>query len=570
MKTQAEPNLTARQVDFSIPYFEPIVLGLIAIFYYYLRSHFFEIPMERDEGIYAYYGQLAMEGKTPYLDFYESRLPGIFYMYGILIAIFGSFKGLAVGITILNVGSFLFLYYFAKSWFDEHRPTAFAVASAALLLGLAPEISGFTRQSEHIVVFWATGTLFFLQKALLNNNWKFLLLAGVFSCLAMLTKPNGIFFIVLGGLLVVLYYAQKPQIEGDSENRFKNIIVKGLIYSAGVFGIFGLMCLHMWLKGALADMFYWAVTFSGQYATRIPWTGENGQLGGQDYFMFALKAATKNYLYFWLIAGLGLVLSFFVKNEKNNWYKKIGLLLIAIFSFLTITPSFSFYGHYWLMLVPALALCFGAAFYAVFKLSHSNNMVAWVMAITPAFLLIINITTLNKYYFTARKDIPKVVAGTYGGNPFNEAYEMGKYIKARAKPNDQLILIGSEPQLLIYTGLKSATRHAYFSYLMQDSTMLNIKTWQQEFEQDIINKKPRFIVFFNHDISILANPKANFAWLNNLLTTVIPPLYKPIGYVDLLGTQQVNYVLDENKAAIYQPVQIPNQRTYFAIIFELK
>ncbi len=570
MKTQAEQNISARQVDFSIPYFEPIVLGLIAIFYYYIRSHFFEVPMERDEGIYAYYGQLAMEGKTPYLDFYESRLPGIFYMYGLLIAIFGSFKGLAVGITLLNIGSFLFLYHFAKSWFDEHKPTAFAVAAAALLLGLAPEISGFTRQSEHIVVFWATGGLFFLQKGLIQNRWGLLLTSGVFMCLSMLTKPNGVFFIILGGLATVLYYAQKTQIEGDGENRFKNIIVKGLIYSAGVFGTFGLLCLIMWLMGALSEMFYWSVTFSGQYATRIPWTGENGQLGGKDYFMFAFKAATKNYLYFWLIAGAGLIMNFLIKGEKNSWYKKIGLLLIAFFSFMTITPSLSFYGHYWLMLVPALALCFGAAFYSLFALSHKNQSVGWAVIAAPALLLVINITTLNKYYFTAKKDIPKVVSGTYGGNPFNEAYEIGKYVKAKSKPNDQMLLIGSEPQLLIYTGLKSATRHAYFSYLMQDSTMLNIKSWQQEFEKDITEKKPRFIVFFNHDISILANPKANFAWLNNLLSTVIPPLYKPVGYVDLLGRPDVKYVLNDAQAATYQPVQIPGQRTYFAIIFELK
>ena len=566
MKTSTTLNKSA---DFSIPYLEPILIGVFALFYYYIRSNFFEVPMERDEGIYTYYGQLALEGKTPYIDFYESRLPGIFYMYGLLVAIFGDFRGLAIAITLLNIGSFTFLYLFSKSWFNGSKCFAFVAGCTALLLGLAPEISGFTRQSEHIVVFWAMGGLYLLQRAFDSNKWVSLFFAGVFMCLAMLTKPNGIFFILLGGFATVAYYSfysrEEPKKVGEL---IKTVLIKGLIYSAGVFATFGLMCAYMWSQGALSQMWYWSVTFSSQYATRIPWTGTNGQMGGKDYFLSSFNNITNNYFYFWILAAIGLIAFMFIKNEKDAVYKKVTIWIIAFFSFLTITPSLSFYGHYWLMLIPALALCFTTVFYAIYSIFNKQNVVYIALTIFAAGLLVFNINKLSKYYF--KPDIKKVVMQTYGGNPFNETYEIGKYLKTKAKPNDQLILIGSEPQLLIYTGMKSATRHAYFSYLMQDTTVINVPEWQKEFEKDITDKKARFLVFFNHQISIFAQPKANFNWLNNLLSNIIPALYKPIGFVDMLGTATPKYIFSEAELATYRPTQLPNQQIFTATIYELK
>jgi hypothetical protein len=178
--------------------------------------------------------------------------------------------------------------------------------------------------------------------------------------------------------------------------------------------------------------------------------------------------------------------------------------------------------------------------------------------------------SLGGTYYSKPK-IDKIIMKTYGGNPFTEALQISKYIKPRLAPADEIALIGSEPELYIYTGAKSATRHAYFSYLMLDSTQTETMPWQAEFKQEIETKKPKIIVFFNHDISILAQKNASFTMINNMLTQYIPQHYRVIGVVDLVGTGQPKYVLDETIAPTYQFAQAQNGgRIWSIVIYQRK
>src|SRR5450759_1239866 len=44
-----------------------------------IRWRFVEMPLERDEGEYAYFGHLILNGITPYKEAYNMKLPGIYY-----------------------------------------------------------------------------------------------------------------------------------------------------------------------------------------------------------------------------------------------------------------------------------------------------------------------------------------------------------------------------------------------------------------------------------------------------------------------------------------------------------
>src|ERR1044071_2696036 len=84
------------------------LLALLIIIVVMIRTNFLNIPYERDEGGYSYYGKLLLEGKTPYKDFYEQKLPGIFYFYAFMVSIFGStVKGMHTGFIWLNIASII-------------------------------------------------------------------------------------------------------------------------------------------------------------------------------------------------------------------------------------------------------------------------------------------------------------------------------------------------------------------------------------------------------------------------------------------------------------------------------
>ncbi len=53
-----------------------LLVGLAILFVVVVRVRLRELPLERDEGEFAYAGQLMLEGVAPYREVYAMKLPG--------------------------------------------------------------------------------------------------------------------------------------------------------------------------------------------------------------------------------------------------------------------------------------------------------------------------------------------------------------------------------------------------------------------------------------------------------------------------------------------------------------
>ena len=62
-----------------------ITLGLVIT----IRLRLLGIPLERDEGEYAYAGQLMLQGIPPYKLAYNMKFPGTYAAYALIMALFG-------------------------------------------------------------------------------------------------------------------------------------------------------------------------------------------------------------------------------------------------------------------------------------------------------------------------------------------------------------------------------------------------------------------------------------------------------------------------------------------------
>ena len=65
-----------------------VVLGIL-LFVGFIRLRLLETPLERDEGEYAYAGQLILQGIPPYELAYNMKLPGTYFAYAAGMAVFG-------------------------------------------------------------------------------------------------------------------------------------------------------------------------------------------------------------------------------------------------------------------------------------------------------------------------------------------------------------------------------------------------------------------------------------------------------------------------------------------------
>lgn len=516
-------------------------LALVGLTSLIIRLNYLGIPMERDEGIYAYFGQLILDGKVPYIDFHENKFPALYYTYALLVGITGqSLKGLQFVFIIINIGSAIFLYNAVSTFFNRYAGVI--AAASFVILSLGRSISGFTTQSEHLVVFYFTLGLFLLAKALngdSSTNFKSLFFAGVAICLGFMVKTTGVFLIVLGGLIVVLKYLLANEID------FQVLIKQTLIYSAGVFGIFGLFSLLMVIQGAFGEMLYWTVEHSRTYTSETSWEF------GKQQFTSGWTRNTDGYFIFWIGALLGAVAVFFTRVDL---YKKIMLVVAIPLAFMTIVPGKRFYGHYWIQLTPVLAMLVGVLFMSFKEIldSKSSKTIAFFVP-TCLFLGIVlsNFATFSEYYFSPNHY--KIMRQTYGGNPFPEAVKIADFLEKRSNSEDQLVLMGSEPQIYFYTDRKCPSEHAYFSYLMNDKNIPKVSKSIEEFKTSVEQAKPKHLVFFNHPISILARKNADmtiFDWMNNYIQQ---NQYKRIGVVDMVSISDIRYIFD-SKATTYKPI----------------
>jgi hypothetical protein len=194
-----------------------------------------------------------------------------------------------------------------------------------------------------------------------------------------------------------------------------------------------------------------------------------------------------------------------------------------------------------------------------------GRFAAYITGIACFVLVGLHIKDNTGYYFNVSAE--PLMRTIYGKNPFMEAKNVGDYIKTIAKQGDQVALVGAEPQMYLYTGLDAPTRHHYFAFMVQTDTIAVPKTidWVKEFNADLLTKKPRFLVFFKHDISTSAVNNSAISYFNEAFNKEIAPNYKVIGIAETKPDMSIVYTFGEEKLRA-RPIQADN----LVYIFERK
>jgi hypothetical protein len=88
-----------------------ILLAVVTALIVLIRIRLLAIPLERDEGEYAYAGQLMLRGIPPYQLAYNMKFPGVYAAYALIISIFGQTNvGIHLGLLIANMATILIVF----------------------------------------------------------------------------------------------------------------------------------------------------------------------------------------------------------------------------------------------------------------------------------------------------------------------------------------------------------------------------------------------------------------------------------------------------------------------------
>src|SRR5438045_5627469 len=126
-------NSSASQKILKPRYIAYALITFVLVLTCAIRFHLRTIPLERDEGEYAYSGQLMLQGMPPYKLAYNMKLPGTYAAYAMIMAVFGqTTEGIRMGVLVVNLAA-IFLVFLLGRRFGGPTVGVMAAASYAFL-----------------------------------------------------------------------------------------------------------------------------------------------------------------------------------------------------------------------------------------------------------------------------------------------------------------------------------------------------------------------------------------------------------------------------------------------------
>ncbi|HEY1718348.1 MAG TPA: glycosyltransferase family 39 protein [Verrucomicrobiae bacterium] len=279
-------------------YFWPwLAVLIVLLFTGFIRFRLLDIPLERDEGEYAYAGQLILQGIPPYELAYNMKLPGTYFAYALGMEVFGqTIAGIHLTLLAVNSLTIIFVFLLGRKLFGV---ISGLVACATYgILSVSPAVLGMAAHANHFVVLFAVPATLFLWRACESGRLPILFFSGLLYGFAFLMKQQGICFCLFGSAFLVWCEMQKKPIA------WHGFIKKSFYFGFGMALPFGLTCLYLVFAGVFSKFWFWTFAYAGSYAAReSAWDG----IQSLDAYLQEKSAV---YVGFWILAAVGLLLAF--------------------------------------------------------------------------------------------------------------------------------------------------------------------------------------------------------------------------------------------------------------------
>ncbi|MGA2026241.1 MAG: glycosyltransferase family 39 protein [Syntrophobacteraceae bacterium] len=475
------------------------------------------VPLERDEGEYALMGRLILDGVPPYLEAASMKLPGIYYAYSAIMAVFGqTVTGVRAGLLAVNLFSTIILYLLARPLLGA---AGAALAGAAFIIMSADtSVLGLFAHATHFVVMFALAGIWLLQKSSRSKR-RMPLLWGSGLCLglAILMKQSGAFF-ALFGFLWALYGALRRR-----PISWKRLLLESGSLAGGIVLPCAVVLALMAHQGVFDRFWFWTFDYARAYASEVDLKT------GIELFQSGIVPIIQSNPVIWSMAFAGMIGIWFTESGR-----KVApfLLVFFLFSFLAVCPGLFFRQHYFVQLLPAAALYAGAALWAIEKAAAKYT--AKSKAVQFGILVAVVAFSLNGVFSMGRV-LARLTPGqfsrlVYGANPFPESVKVAEYIRKNTKPEDRIAVMGSEPQICFYAHRRPATEYIYMYGLMEPQPFA--LRMQEEMIAQVEKSDPPFLVLATASTSWLQrreSEKKIFAWMDGYINNY----YQPVVVADI-------------------------------------
>jgi hypothetical protein len=441
-----------------------------------------DVPLERDEGEYAYIGQLILDGIPPYSEAYNMKFPGIYFIYAGILWLFGeTHTAIHFGLLLINLCTIILIYFFARAAYDDW--TATAAACAFSLLSMSYHVQGFWANAEHFIIPFVIGANIFLLTGIRKNRINHFLFSGVLFGCATLVKQHGAFFGLFG--FIALLISLRQNITLYKKNYWKYI----LTFIGGAFIPLFLCFLYLVHAGVFEKFYLWTFTYAKEYSSIMSIIDIDTKFDfiGSFYPIWYFASLI------WIIACVGFFALFSHKYRNQSCVLVLGMLVAGT---IALSVGFYFRPHYFVLVLPAIALLFGIGIRFIFHV-FSTASLPIVRYSPPIFIVTIAILgTIVAHWDVLYQFSPAEVTKTvYYTQPFLFSPLIAEKIKEKTSREDRIAIIGNEPEFLFYSQRRSATSFVYTYSLLEDQPFA--EQFRYEMIHQIESAHPKLLIYTN-------------------------------------------------------------------------
>ena len=416
-----------------------VVVGLILIAAA-VRIPLLGIPLERDEGEYAYIAWRLGHNELPYRDWVDQKPPAVFWTYLAALALpLDPIRAVHLAALLFSAASSCALFFLALRFMN--RFWGFMAASLFTLLSADPFAQGTAANTEVFMLLPLILSQIALLKAADNpRNVLLMIVCGALTGIAIAFKQVA----ALNWFLLIALYP----IFAAAEKRRRNSLAFAAWSIAGVVAVAGFVAVYFWIHHGLTELVDNVFTHNLEYIGAMTWS---------DRLQFCSETLTKlarTEVLAWIFSAAGLIA--LIVAGKGKWFAFLAGWLIT--STIGVSASGYFFPHYFQQLLPPLALIsvFGALWLSELRPWRTS----WIPgALFSLLLALLPLKTLWPFWFSyTPADAARAI---YPGNFFAEMPEFAARIAQVTSSEQRVFVFGAEPELLFYAQRVSATRYIF-------------------------------------------------------------------------------------------------------------
>jgi len=453
--------------------------------------------------MYSVVANEVVDGGRPYIDAIERKPPLLFWTYAAIFKVAGEFdwKALHIVALVWTLSAMAGLYVIGRELFD--RNTGLIAALFYSVFQSWWTWKNLTFDGEMLMnlpIIWAWAIA--LRRSSSRLRLELFPAGALLGAAFLLKQPAAIAAVPLGIYLLL------PSYRASRSLTRTNSIIQAAMLTAGFVAAVGLVTIVLWKQGILREAFYW--TIADHDVPHVFW--HKGIVNTLTFLGACLPLV------------IGAIMACRDKSEiwAGRTAERTALFGLLAASAIGAAAGARFYPHYYVQLIPALALL--AAPYYARLWSRTMQPPHWLLrpAVTYAWLaLTVIVFSIRHWTGLAPRRVPS---------------EAGRYLSTHSNPNDRIFVWGQTSEIYLDARRRPASRYIttfpLTGYVFGgpipgfDTRGRILPGAWTNLEQDFARHPPTYIVDVQADPKTAQHPVKNFPILAKLLAE----RYRPVAH----------------------------------------